>query len=179
MNIVDLLTLDNASKFCEFKDTEYGDYLYALIDYCDQDDCVFFVDIETRDNLYISDLYGYEFVGFVSEAFAVSTVEEQYKCAKCSTDVPITKERILAVELLCSSCKSTEETVQKMQIQKNVYKFHNPCQLLILRTYFNGINNSDINDCTSGLFVINTDFGDFYDVHYFTIIPYYVLTQHG
>ncbi len=118
MNIVDLLTLDNASKFCEFKDTEYGDYLYALIDYCDQDDCVFFVDIETRDNLYISDLYGYEFVGFVSEAFAVSTVEEQYKCAKCSTDVPITKERILAVELLCSSCKSTEETVQKMQIQK-------------------------------------------------------------
>ena len=31
MNIVDLLTLDNASKFCEFKDTEYGDYLYALL----------------------------------------------------------------------------------------------------------------------------------------------------
>ena len=26
MNIVDLLTLDNASKFCEFKDTEYGDF---------------------------------------------------------------------------------------------------------------------------------------------------------
>lgn len=174
MNIVDLLTLDNASKFCEFEDTDYGDYLYALIDYCDQDDCFFFVDIETRDNLYISDLDGYEFVGFVSEAFTVSTVEEQYKCSGCNSDVQINKETILAVEIQCSSCKSTEETVQKMQIQKNVYKFHNPCQLLILRTYFNGINNSDVNDCYDGLFVVNTDFGDFDDVNYFTIIPHNV-----
>lgn len=178
MNTVDLLTLDNVGKFCEFKD-DYNEYYYTLIDYCDQDDCFFFVCIETRENLYLSDLEGYRFVGFVSEAFAVSTVEEQYKCAKCSTDVQITKERILAAELLCYSCKSAEEIVKKMQIQKNVYKFHNPCQLLILRTYFKGINNSDINDCTSGLFVINTDFGDFYDEHHFTIIPDYVLTQHN
>lgn len=178
MNVVDLLIMDNVGKFCEFKDVEYGDYIHTLIDYCDYDECYWFVDIETRDNLYPSDLDGYEFVGFVSESCAVSTVEEQYKCSGCKSDVQINKESILAVELMCSSCKSTEETIQRMKIQNNVYKFHNPCQLLILRSYFKGINNSNINDCYSGLFVINTHFGDFVDINHFTIIPYYALTQH-
>lgn len=171
MNIIDLLTLDNVGKFCEFKDIQYGDYVYTLIDYCDQDKCFWFVDVETRDNLIPSDLDGYDFTQFVSETHAVSTVEESYKCGGCNSDVQINKERILDVEILCSSCKSTEEMVMTMQIQKNVFEFNNPCQLLILRSYFKGINNSDTSDCTSGLFVVNTDFGDFVDINYYTIIP--------